>query len=501
MLLEAGPEDNKVLIDMPLGFRLIRQLALFDWGYSSEAEPHAHSRSIHTPRGKVMGGSSSVNGMIYSRGHTRDYDEWENMGAKGWSFDEVLPYFKKSECSDRGASHWHGDSGPMQVSRILNDDPFVQPNREAANELGYPVVDDFESGSHEGFGLPDLTVGGGYRSNTSRAFLRPAQDRANLTIVTGAHVTRLLFERKRVTGVEYRRRGKLEKVFCEDETILCGGAYGTPQLLMLSGVGPADHLREHNIGIVTDLPGVGSGLQDHPLVPMTFRSRYPLRVRRETRIDQIVASALRWFFTGKGFLSTQPLSSVAYYKSSPALNRPDLEYVLIPTNLAARVWCPGLRKPSEDLLSVYNILLRPESRGTVRLKSSNPDVSPAIKFNLLEADHDVELLRHAINWTRELMSTQSMASLVGDESMPGDAVNSQEKLTEYIRSSVVTAQHPACTCRMGVDALSVVDPKLRVHGLEGLRVADASVMPTLIGGHTNATSVMIGERAADLIRN
>ena len=499
LLLEAGPKDRSLLIRMPLGFRLMRQLAMFDWGYRSEAEPHADSRSIHTPRGKVLGGSSSVNGMIYSRGHPGDYDEWERMGASGWSYNDVLPYFRKSENSDRGSSQWHGADGPMRVSSLSPDAPLTRAVHASAAELGYPVVDDFEAESHEGFGLHDLTVDNGRRSSTSSSFLAPAKGRSNLQVETGAQVTRILFERSRAVGVEYRVGDRVHVALCSREIVLCAGAYGSPQLLMLSGIGPAHHLQQHGIGVVADLPGVGTGLQDHPLVPMTFRSRQPLPLRSDTRADRVALSALQWMFSGKGFLGTQPLSSVAYYRSQPEATRPDLEFVLIPTSLDAKVWFPGIRRPSEDRLTVYNIVMRPESRGSVRLRSSSPDDAPVIQFNLLEAAHDVNLLLHAIGWTRELMSSGPLRDFVAEEVLPGSGIHDEPNVAAFIRAAAVTAQHPACTCRMGVDAGSVVDPQLRVHGIDGLRVADASIMPALVGGHTNAAAIMIGERAAAFI--
>lgn len=496
LLLEAGPRDNSLLIRMPLAFRLIRQLALFDWDYSSEPEPHANGRSIHAPRGKVLGGSSSVNGMMYSRGHPRDYDQWAQMGAIGWSYEDVLPYFRKSERSDRGRSTRRGAEGPMHVSRITHDDPITRAVKDAAVNLNYPLVEDFDAEPPEGFGLPDLTIGGGRRSSTAEAFLAPARHRSNLQVVTGAHVVRIVFERSRAIGVEYRVDGAMFQAFCGHETILCGGAYGSPHVLMLSGVGPADHLRQYGIEVVADRPGVGEGLQEHPLVPMIFRSRQPLKLRSEIRADRVALSAVRWMLSGKGLMATQPLSSVAYYRSQPHLERPDLEFALIPTSLDAKVWFPGLRKPQEDLLTTYNIVLRPESRGSVRLRSASPDDHPAIQFNLLEAEGDVERLCYGIDWTRELMATNPLNGFVGEETLPGRSV---KDVRQFIRAAAVTAQHPACTCRMGVDPQSVVDAQLRVHGLEGLRVADASIMPTLIGGHTNAAAIMIGERAADFI--
>jgi choline dehydrogenase len=333
------------------------------------------------------------------------------------------------------------------------------------------------------------------------AFLAPARDRGNLHVVTSAHVTSILFERSRAIGVQYCSRGMNTTAFCRREIIVCAGAYGSPQLLMLSGIGPADHLRLHGIDVVHDLPGVGAGLQDHPLVPMIFRSGQPLKLRGEIRADRIALSALHWMFAGKGVLATQPLASIAYYRSQPLVERPDLEFVLIPTNLDAKVWFPGIRKPSEDLLVIYNIVMRPESRGTVKLRSTNPFDPPAIHFNLLEAQRDRDLLRYAIGWTRDLMAASPLSRFVGAETLPGPGVSDPRGLEQFIRSAVVTAQHAACTCRMGIDAGSVVDPQLRVHGLEGLRVADASIMPTLIGGHTNATAIMIGERAAAFLRD
>lgn len=500
LLLEAGPPDDSLLIRMPMAFRMMRQRAMFDWGYHSEPEFHANGRAVHAPRGKVLGGSSSVNGMMYSRGHPRDYDQWAQMGAAGWSYDDVLPYFRKSEHSDRGASVWHGANGPMRVSRISGPDPLARAVEAAATGLGFPIVSDFEAGTHEGFGLPDLTVGEGRRASTSEAFLTPARRRPNLKIVTGAQVTRLLFEGRRTVGVDYRIHGESLTARCDREIILSGGAYGSPHLLMLSGVGPGDHLKDHGIPVVADLPGVGSQLQDHPLVPMVFRSGRPLEVTPKLRADQIALSALRWMAGGRGLLGSQLLSSVAYYRSQPHLERPDLEFVMIPTSLDARVWFPGVRKPAPDLLTVYNCVMRPESRGSVRLRSSNPDDAPEIRFNLLQSEGDLALLRFAIGWTRTLMSTPPLDQFVGDEVLPGPQATQASDLDAFIRSTVVTAQHPACTCRMGTDPQSVVDPRLRVHGLEGLRIADASVMPALIGGHTNAAAIMIGERAADFVR-
>lgn len=499
LLLEAGPRDRSLLIHMPVAFRVLRQRMLFDWGYKSEPEPHAADRSIPAARGKVLGGSSAVNGMMYSRGHPRDYDQWAQMGAKGWSFDDVLPYFRKSERNERGASHWHGANGPMSVSRMSQDDPLVRAMQETARRLGHPVTDDFEAGTSEGFGLPDLTVGRGRRASTASAFLAPARVRPNLTIETGAQATRILFQGTRAVGVEYRQAGRTLTAHCTREIVLCGGAYASPHLLMLSGIGPADHLRTHGIDVVADLPGVGSNLQDHPLVPMGFRGRRPFPLRAKLRADRIALSVLRWVLTGKGMMGTQPLTAIAYYRSHTGLERPDLENILMPTSLNAHVWFPGIRRPHEDMLTSLNCVLRSGSRGAVRLRSADPAAPPEIRFNLLSDPSDIDLLRHSIEWTRQLVATDPIRNFVGEEVFPGPKVADRQSMDRYIRSIAVTAQHPACTCRMGADDKSVVNPALQVHGVQGLRVADASIMPALIGGHTNAPSIMIGERAADFL--
>lgn len=502
LLLEAGGPDRSILLRMPLAFRMLRQKMLFDWGYNSEPEPHANGRSIPAARGKVLGGSSSINGMMYSRGHPSDYDQWARQGAPGWSFEEVLPYFKKSENSQRGASRWHGVGGPLQVTSFgteAQDDPLVRALQAAGRSLGYPVTDDLDGELPEGFGVPDRTVGNGRRSSTSRAFLEPARRRPNLSIQTDAHVTRILMDGMRATGVEAHVNGALRTIHANAEILVCAGTYASPQLLMLSGIGPADHLRETGVGVVADLPGVGSGLKEHPLVPMGFRGKREFPMRRKLRADQLAIEALRWQFTGKGTIASQPLTSYAFHRSSPQLPVPDLESIILPISLNAHVWFPGVRKPYDDIMTSLNCVLRPGSTGSVRLRSADPFAKPAIRFNILSDPEDLALLRYSLSWTRKLMRTSPLDEYVGEEIFPGPAVTSPEAMDDYIRRTVVTEQHPTSTCRMGTDGQSVVDPQLRVHGIAGLRVADASIMPTLIGGHTNAAAIMIGERAADLV--
>lgn len=502
LLLEAGPPDRSILLKMPIAFRLLRQKMLFDWGYASEPEPWANGRSIPAARGKVLGGSSSINGMMYSRGHPADYDAWAALGAPGWSYEDVLPYFRKSENNQRGASRWHGVGGPLQVTTFGAEarlDPLVQAIQASARNLGYPVTDDLDGELPEGFGVADRTVGGGRRSSTSQAFLAPARMRPNLRIRTGAQVTRIMIENARATGVEYARHGVTQVVRADAEVILCAGTYASPQLLMLSGIGPADHLRASGVGVVRDLPGVGSGLKEHPLVPMGFRGRKPFPMRHRLRADRIALQAIRWLFTGQGTITSQPLTSYAFFRSRAQLALPDLESIILPISLNAHVWFPGLRKPHEDIMTSLNCVLRPGSTGSVRLRSANPLDKPVIRFNILSDPADLDLLRASIAWTRELMRSSPLREFIGDEVFPGPGVDSAAAMDAYIRSTVVTEQHPTSTCRMGTDSDSVVDPSLRVHGVTGLRVADASVMPTLIGGHTNAAAIMIGERACDML--
>lgn len=496
LLLEAGRADRSIYLSMPLAFRLPQTKALFDWGYQSAPEPFADGRTIPAVRGRVLGGSSSINGMMYSRGHPRDYDNWAQKGAQGWSFDDVLPYFKKSERNWRGESERHGGSGPMGVSRLDTSDPLTVALHETARRGGYPVLEDFEAVAPDGFCLPDVTVDSGRRASASRAFLRPARHRGNLTIRTSAQVTRLLFDGNRAVGVEYLSGKRIRTVCAKREVVLSGGAFASPQILMLSGIGPADHLRTHGIPVLMDSPGVGRNLQDHTATPMMFAARQPFGFGRGLRADRMAFAAMAWALSGKGRASTIPLTSIAYYRSRPDLERPDMEAIFVPTGMLARVWFPGWRAPTPDMLTVVNVVLRPASRGYVELASSDPFAAPKIQYNLLAESEDVDRLKHSVRWTRDLMRQAPVREFVGEESFPGTAVQDDEALEAYARNTVGTAQHPVGTCAIG----SVVDPELRVLGVTGLRVADASVMPDVIGGHTNAAAIMIGEKAADLLR-
>jgi len=497
LLLESGGRDTHLLLKMPLAFPLLRNTP-FDWGYDSEPEPFAANRNVPTARGKVLGGSSSVNGMMYSRGHPRDYDQWRQMGAEGWSHEDVLPYFRKSESNWRGEGPMHGGSGPLKVTPYVSDEPISRAIKDTARATGHRVLDDFEAGDPEGFALPDSTIYRGRRASASKAFLDPARKRPNLEIISGAHVLRILIEKGRAIGVEYLKSGETHRVHAGREIVLAGGAYGSPQILMLSGIGPADHLQSHGIPVHLDLPGVGAGLQEHPLVPMGFRLKKPLRFTQRLRADRLALSGLNWLLTGRG-LPSVPLSCIAYHKSRPDVERPDLETIFMSTNMLAQPWFPGWRKPQPDALTTMSVVLRPGSRGSVRLRSADPLASPRIQLNFLQDPEDLRLLRHATRWTRDFVRNAPLSDYVGEELFPGSGLEQDAELDAFIRQTVTVGQHPTSTCRMGSDDQAVVDPELRLRGVEGLRIADASVMPTLIGGHTNAPSMMIGEKAADMM--
>lgn len=496
LLLEAGPEARSVYMAMPLAYRILRTKNLFDWNYQSAPQPAADGKTIAVPRGRVLGGSSAVNGMMYSRGHPRDYDHWAQLGAQGWAFDDVLPYFKKSERNWRGETAWHGGSGLLAVSPADRTDPLTAAIHQAAAQKGYPVLDDFEAGDPAGFALPDLTISKGRRASAADAFLRAARRRPNLTIRTGAHVARILVERGRATGVDYISGTRRVTVSAEREVVLSAGTFASPQLLMLSGIGPADHLRGHGIDVVADLPAVGRNLQDHICTPMTFKAKKPFAFRRTLRADRIARAAIAWQLFGIGAAATIPLASIAYHRSRPELERPDLENIFIPASMVAQTWFPGWRPPAPDMLTSLNVVLRPESRGFVELASADPRAMPRIQFNLLAERADIERLKTMVAWTRDLVRAAPIDTFVGEEALPGPGITDDAALEAYVRRTVGIGHHATSTCAIN----AVVDPDLRVRGIAGLRIADASVMPELISGHTNAPAIMIGEKAADLIK-
>jgi choline dehydrogenase len=501
LLLEAGGSNEHLYLKMPLAFLKAMPDPRFNWTYWTEEEPHLGGRRMPLPRGRVMGGSGSINGMFAMRGHPLDYDQWAQMGARGWSYADVLPYFKKSEDSWRGESDYHGEGGPVQVRPI--DSPFLlhEPMMATAKAAGFDTTDDLAGAHPEGFARGEQTVDRkGRRVSAATAYLDPARGRANLDIRSGALVHRLVFEGKRCVGVEVDLGNGPRVVRAGREVILSGGTYNSPHLLMLSGVGPAAHLRGKGIAVVHDSPGVGRDLQEHPCAMLEFNAARPVTFLNQLRWDRIALNSLRWALTGTGPMATQVNSCNVVIRTAGHLDRPDLQIMVNPIRFDAQPWFPGIRKVQDHVFWAGIVQLHPESRGWVELKSNDPREVASVTLNILATEGDREQMRRAFRTTRCIYNTAPMADLIASERTPGAQVQSDEELDAFIRASCYVAQHPVGTCAMAQGASSVVDAELKVIGIEGLRIADCSVMPTVPGGNTNLPAIMVGEKAADLIR-
>jgi choline dehydrogenase len=500
LLLEAGQADRHLWLRLPLKFRDLMTDMRFNWGYDSEPEPRLGGRRVYIPRGRVVGGSSTINGMIYSRGHPSDYDHWRQLGLAGWGQADVLPYFTRAEAFAAGENAHHGGAGPLAVA--LGDDASIAHRAyiAAGGNAGFPVTGDLNGAAPEGFGRCDYTIAKGRRASAATAYLRPAQSRANLTVVTGAQAARVVFDKARAVGVEYRAAGRTETARATREVLLAGGAYNSPQLLMLSGIGPADHLRAHGIAPIADAPEVGGNLQDHVHVGVAYATEEMRSFNHQLRADRLTLAFFNWLIFARGYLTTLPVGCLAYIRTRDGLGRPDVELLMNRIAPDARIWFPGIRKPKGGMLGSRIILLHPESRGSVRLRSADPAAKPVIRHNYLAAERDRATLRDGIEAARRIYATAPLKDMVGDEIFPGAAQRGDAALDKYIAETASTMYHPVGTCRMGTDAGAVVDGALKVNGVAGLRVIDASVMPTVPGGHTNAPTIMIAEKAADLLR-
>ena len=498
LLLEAGGWDTQWLMKMPLGAHLMRYPQL-NWGYMSEPI-EAIGRPMPLPRGKAMGGSSHVNAMAYSRGHAKDYDQWRQMGNEGWGYADVLPYFKRSERSWRGEGKYHGGSGELWVNKPDLRGRLYDETVAAAKALGYVESPDLHGEVAEGISVPEFTAGKGRRSSASRAFIHPIRHRTNLTIETGALSTRVLLDGKRATGIAYEQEGVRKTANARREVILSGGTYNSPQLLMLSGIGPEDALREVGIEPVLELPGVGQNLSEHASYFISYRTRGPISLLKELRWDKLVLNMANWWLFGAGPFSHQATTAHFQVRTRPELERPDIQIFFNPARMDAKPWFPLLAPPQEHQINAIMILLHPDSRGRMTLRSADPKDPPRIFLNLLSERSDIDSLIRGLRIARQVFATQPLAGLVEAEVSPGAQVQSDAELEAYLKRALLVSHHPVGTCRMGHDDLAVVDPQLRVRGIEGLRVCDASIMPTVPGGNTNAPSIMVGEKAADLIR-
>ena len=500
LLLEAGGWDKDPLIHIPLGLHRIFAKRLHDWGYFSEPEHGMDERRIECARGQVIGGSSSINFMAYVRGHRIDYDRWRQLGCEGWGYADVLPYFKRSEAWEGKGSSYRGTDGPLTVRTSTHRDPMFDILAQAARTAGHPLTEDVNGAEQHGFGAMQQTIRKGRRCSAAVAYLRPALSRPNLFVQTGALVERLNIEGRRVRGVSYHRRGQSHSVHAECEVLLCGGVINSPQILMLSGIGPNDQLREHGIQTVQDLPGVGRNLQDHLSALIHYGRRTPGPLTAQLRYDRLAINLVRAYLRGKGPATDLPVNVHAFLKSRPELALPDTQMLVMAAAPQAAPWMPGIRSPSPDGLVLRPVLLRPASRGELRLRSANPADAVRIHQNFLSVPEDRETLRDGFRVIREIGAQPTLRQFGLEEIAPGPAVQTDEDLDAYIRATSATAHHPAGTCKMGNDEMAVVDPELRVRGVDGLRVVDASIMPDLVGGNINAPVMMIAERVSDLIR-
>jgi 4-pyridoxate dehydrogenase len=499
LLIEAGGRDLNPLIHVPLGMGKMHERDMFNWGYHSEPEPNLNGRRIEAMRGKVLGGSSSINVMAYTRGNRGDYDRWAQKGALGWSYADVLPYFKRGETWERGADRWRGGSGPIGTEFAKTRDPVYGAWIEAAKIAGLPVTEDYNGAQQEGFGRGQYTIRNGYRSSAATAHLKPARRRRNLTVATRAHATRVLLEGTRATGVEYVRGRDVVRVEASREVILSGGTFNSPQLLMLSGIGPAAHLNEMGIKPLLDLP-VGKNLQDHLAVIIFFQRLDTSAFRREMRFDRMAASMIRAYLFGTGPGTVVPGGLHAFIKTRPELAVPDIEFMFRGAPAHTHLWFPLIRPAYIDGFGIRPTLLHPDSRGEILLRSTDPHAPPRIVYNFFSAPDDLPRLREGFHRARTVACQKPLDRLRGTETSPGASVKSDAEIDHFIRSTAITAHHPCGTCAMGIGPEAVVDQQLKVRGIEGLRVVDASVMPDLVSAHINACVLMIAEKAADMIR-
>lgn len=501
LLLEAGGKDSSLMIRMPAGVGgLIGSKNPQNWGFWTEAEPNLDDRKLWWPRGKGWGGSSSINGMIYIRGHARDYDQWRQMGLGGWGYADVLPYFKRSESLEGGGDAWHGGEGPLKVSKASSPHPIYKATIEAGGQAGYPLTKDFNGFQQEGWGPYQLTVHDGERWSAARGYLHPVLNRPNLTALTGVRTTKIVIENGRATGVEIQDgKGARRVVHTDGEVLLCAGAVQSPHILQLSGVGDPDELTKHGVPVVHALKGVGANLQDHLDVCMSWECPQPITLYSLRKgLIKTLAVGLNYMLFKKGIGRQQFLESGAFLRSRPDLDRPDLQ---IHTVLAI-MQDHGKVSVPKDGFTFHVCQLRPESRGKVGLKSADPMDDPAIFANYLATEEDRRALREGVKMMREVAKQPALAPYICGEHAPGPAVQTDAEIDAWIRRTGETIYHPVGTCRMGVagDAMAVVDAECKVLGLQGLRVVDASVMPTLVGGNTNAPTIMIAEKISDAIR-
>lgn len=495
-VLEFGGSDNSIFIKMPTAFSIPMSMKRYDWGFQSEKEPGLKGRSIHQARGKVLGGSSSINGLAYVRGCAGDFEEWVALGAEGWGYQDVLPYFQRAEDCVYGGDAYRGDQGGLTTCNGNNmKNPLYRAFIKAGEQAGYGYTEDYNGYRQEGFGRMDMTVRDGVRCSTALAYLKPAMTRPNLDVQTHALTTRVLLEGKKAVGVEYRQGGNTFRVRARKEVILSASSFNSPKLLMLSGIGPAEHLKEHGIEVVHDLPGVGRNLQDH--LEVWVQQECTQKITLNSWLGPLAKAWIgaNWLFLKRGLGISNQFESNGYIRSRAGLKWPDIQFHF----LAGAIAYDGSSAFKGHGFQVHLGANKPKSRGWVKLRSADPEVPPEIVFNYFAEEEDRAALRAGVRWTREIFAQPALDPYRGREVSPGPEVRSDAELDEWMARTAETAYHPAGSCRMGSDDMAVVDPQCRVHGIEGLRVVDSSIMPTVTNGNLNAPTIMIGEKAADHI--
>jgi choline dehydrogenase len=496
LLIETGGSDRSIFIQMPTALSIPMSTKKYAWQFHTDPEPYLDNREMHCPRGKVLGGSSSINGMVYVRGHARDFDEWAQAGAKDWDYEHCLPYFKKAESWAFGGDDYRGDAGPLATNNGNNmQNPLYTAFIEAGKQAGYDFTQDYNGRQQEGFGPMHMTVKNGVRWSTANAYLRPAMKRKNLTVMTHALVHKVLLENKRATGVKVEHKGQVFEINAKQEVILSAGSIGSPHILQLSGIGAPDVLNEAGIKVEHELPGVGENLQDHLEFYFQFKCKQPITLNSKLGLWDKFLIGARWIFTRKGLGATNHFESCGFIRSKAGVEWPDLQYHFLP----AAMRYDGKVAFDGHGFQVHIGHNKPKSRGRVHVRTSNPHDHPSIQFNYLQEEADREGFRDCVKLTREIINQPAFDEYRDGEIQPGEDVQTDEQIDKFVRSAVESAYHPSCSCRMGEDDRAVVDSQTNVHGIEGLRVVDSSIFPTIPNGNLNAPTIMMAERAADLI--
>ncbi|MFD3319353.1 choline dehydrogenase [Alteromonas macleodii] len=496
LLLETGGSDKSIFIKMPTALSIPMNTNKYAWQFNTEKEPYLNNREMHCPRGKVLGGSSSINGMVYVRGHAKDFDEWEAHGAEGWNYQACLPYFQKAETWYKGNDAYRGGNGELGVNNGNEmKNPLYTAFIKAGEQAGYDITSDYNGKQQEGFGPMHMTVKDGVRSSASREYLDPVKSRKNLTIVTGALVTKVVLEDKVAKGVEYVVNGKTETAAASNEVILSAGSIGSPHILQLSGIGDKDILEKAGVDVKHHLPGVGQNLQDHLEFYFQYKCKQPITLNRKLGLISKGLIGARWLLNRSGLGATNHFESCAFIRSKADVEWPDIQYHFLP----AAIRYDGKSAFDGDGFQVHVGHNKPKSRGSVTLQSANPTVPPKILFNYLQHPDDIEGFRACVRLTREIIAQSAFDDFRDGEIQPGEHIQTDEEIDAFVREAVESAYHPSCSCKMGEDEMAVVDSQTNVHGIEGLRVVDSSIFPTIPNGNLNAPTIMVAEKAADII--